>query len=158
VFAAIGGQSFVAATGSLGEQSENAYQYSMEYKGTLKTVEEFNDIVLRTSDGGHLLRLSDVAEVEIGAVSYNFTSNIDGKPGTIYMVFQAPGANATEVNARINKLYEELKPSLPSSLSSSWFTSSSRASRQRSFPRCQSSFRYWVPSPMFRWQASRSTY
>ena len=116
VFAAVGGQSFVSATGSLGEQSENAYQYSMEYKGTLKTVEEFNDIVLRTSEGGHLLHLSDVAEVEIGAVSYNFTSNIDGKPGTIYMVFQAPGANATEVNARINKLYEELKPTMPAGL------------------------------------------
>ncbi|MBQ9576586.1 MAG: efflux RND transporter permease subunit [Muribaculaceae bacterium] len=116
VFAAIGGQSFVAATGSLGEQSENAYQYSMEYKGTLKTVEEFNDIVLRTTDGGHLLHLSDVAEVEIGAVSYNYASNIDGKPGTIYMVFQAPGANATEVNARINQLYEELKPTMPAGL------------------------------------------
>ncbi|MBQ4367940.1 MAG: efflux RND transporter permease subunit, partial [Muribaculaceae bacterium] len=116
VFAAIGGQSFVAATGSLGEQSENAYQYSMEYKGTLKTVEEFNDIVLRTSDSGHLLHLSDVAQVEIGAVSYNFTSNIDGQPGTMYMVFQAPGANATEVNARINKLYEEIKPTMPAGL------------------------------------------
>lgn len=64
VFAAIGGQSFVTSTGSLGEQSENKYQYSMEYKGTLKTIEEFNDIVLRTSDGGYLLHLSDVAEVE----------------------------------------------------------------------------------------------
>lgn len=116
VFAAIGGQSFVAATGSLGEQSENSYQYSMEYKGTLKTVEEFNDIVLRTSDGGHLLHLRDVADVEIGAVSYNFTSNIDGKPGTIYMVFQAPGANATEVNARIQQLYDDLKPTMPAGL------------------------------------------
>ena len=116
VFAAIGGQSFVAATGSLGEQSENAYQYSMEYKGTLKSVEEFNQIVLRTSDSGHLLHLSDVADVEIGAVSYNYTSNIDGLPGTIFMVFQAPGANATEVNAQINKLYEELKPTMPAGL------------------------------------------
>ncbi len=116
VFAAIGGQSFVAATGSLGEQSDNAYQYSMEYKGTLKSVEEFNQIVLRTSDSGHLLHLSDVAEVEIGAVSYNYTSDIDGKPGTIFMVFQAPGANATEVNARINQLYEELKPTMPAGL------------------------------------------
>ncbi|MBQ7531830.1 MAG: efflux RND transporter permease subunit [Paludibacteraceae bacterium] len=116
VFVAIGGQSFVAATGSLGERSENAYQYSMEYKGTLKTVEEFNDIVLRTTDGGHLLHLSDVADVEIGAVSYNFTSNIDGKPGTLFMVFQAPGANATEVNARIHQLYEELKPTMPAGL------------------------------------------
>ncbi len=116
VFAAISGQSFVAATGSLGAQSENAYQYTMEYKGTLKTIEEFNDIVLRTSDGGHLLHLSDVADVEIGAMSYNFLSNINGKPGTIFMVFQAPGANATEVNARIDKLYEELKPTMPAGL------------------------------------------
>ena len=116
VFAAIGGQSFVAATGSLGERSENAYQYSMEYKGTLKTVEEFNDIVLRTTNSGNLLHLSDVADVEIGAVSYNFTSNIDGKPGTLFMVFQAPGANATEVNARIHQLYEDLKPTMPAGL------------------------------------------
>ena len=116
VFAAIGGQSFVAATGSLGAQSENNYQYTMEYKGTLKSIEEFNDIVLRTSDGGHTLHLRDVARVEIGAMSYNFTSNINGKPGTIFMVFQAPGANATEVNARIDKLYEELKPMMPAGL------------------------------------------
>ena len=116
LFAAIGGQSFVAATGSLGEQSENAYQYTMEYKGTLKTIDEFNDIVVRSSLDGHLLRLSDVADVEIGAVNYNFSSNIDGQPGTIYMVFQAPGANATEVNARIHKLYEDLKPTMPAGL------------------------------------------
>ena len=116
VFAAISGQSFVAATGSLGAQSENSYQYAMEYKGTLKTIEEFNDIVLRTSDGGHLLHLSDVADVEIGAMSYNFLSNINGKPGTIFMVFQAPGANATEVNARIDKLYEDMKPMMPAGL------------------------------------------
>ena len=116
VFAAIGGQSFVSATGSLGAQSENAYQYTMEYKGTLKSIEEFNDIVLKTSDGGHLLHLSDVADVEIGAMSYNFISNIGGKPGTIFMVFQAPGANATEVNARIDQLYEDLKPLMPAGL------------------------------------------
>ena len=60
VFAAIDGQSFVAAVGTLGEQSGNSYQYSMQYKGTLKTIEEFNDIVLRTSGGG-ILHLSDVA-------------------------------------------------------------------------------------------------
>ena len=116
VFADIDGQSFVSSTGSLGEQSENSYQYTMEYKGTLKTVEEFNDIVLRTSDGGHLLHLSDVAEVEIGAVSYDFMSNLNDKPGTIFMVFQAPGANATEVNARINKMCEEMKASMPAGL------------------------------------------
>ena len=115
IFAAIGGQSFVSAVGTLGEQSGNSYQYSMQYKGTLKTVEEFNDIVLRTSGGG-MLHLSDVAEVKIGAVSYNFTSNIQDRPGALFMVFQAPGANATEVNARINKTFEEMKESMPAGL------------------------------------------
>ena len=115
IFAAIGGQSFVAAVGSLGEQSGNSYQYSMQYKGTLKSVEEFNDIVLRTSGGG-MLHLSDVAEVQIGAMSYNFTSNIQDRPGAMFMVFQAPGANATEVNARINKTFEELKVNMPAGL------------------------------------------
>ncbi|MBQ7281007.1 MAG: efflux RND transporter permease subunit [Bacteroidales bacterium] len=115
IFAAIGGQSFVSAVGSLGEHSSNSYQYSMQYKGTLKTVEEFNDIVLRTSGGG-MLHLSDVAEVKIGAMSYNFTSSIQEKPGALFMVFQAPGANATEVNASINKTFAELKESMPAGL------------------------------------------
>ena len=115
VFAAIGGQSFVAAVGQLGEQSKNSYQYSMQYKGTLKTVEEFNDIVLRTSGGG-MLHLSDVAEVEIGAMSYNFTSNIQDRPGAMFMVFAAPGANATQVNASIKQTFEEMKKSMPAGL------------------------------------------
>ena len=115
IFAAIGGQSLVAGVGSLGEQSENSYQYSMQYKGTLKTIEEFNNIVLRTSGGG-MLHLSDVAEVKIGAMSYNFTSNIQDKPGALCMVFAAPGANATEVNARINKTFEEVKGTMPAGL------------------------------------------
>ena len=116
VFMAISNQSFVSATGSLGEQSGNKYQYSMEYKGTLKTVEEFKDIVLRTTDGGHLLRLGDVAEVEIGAVSYDFASNINGSTGTMLMIFQSPGANATEVNALITKMCDDMLPSMPAGL------------------------------------------
>ena len=116
VFNAIGGQSFVAPTGSLGEHSANMYQYSMEYKGTLKSVDEFKDVVLRTREGGHLLHLSDVAEVEIGAQSYSFLSNINGKPGTMLMIFQAPDANATEVNARITQMCEDIKPMMPAGL------------------------------------------
>ena len=115
VFAAIGGQSFVSAVGTLGEQSGNSYQYSMQYKGTLKSVEEFNDIVLRTSGGG-MLHLSDVAEVKIGAMSYNFTSNIQDRPGALFMVFAAPGANATQVNAGIAKMFEEAKKTMPAGL------------------------------------------
>ena len=115
VFNAIGGQSFVSAVGTLGEQSGNSYQYSMQYKGTLKTIDEFNDIVLRTSGGG-ILHLSDVAEVKIGAMSYNFTSNIQDRPGALFMVFAAPGANATQVNAGIAKMFEEAKKTMPAGL------------------------------------------
>ena len=116
IFAAINKQSFVAGTGSLGEQSENSYQFSMRYKGTLKSIEEFENIVLKTGDSGHVLHLGDVAEVKIGAMSYNYTSNINDSPGALFMVFQAPGANATEVNARINKTFEDMKPSMPAGL------------------------------------------
>ena len=116
VAAAISTQSFVSSTGTLGQQSENAYQYPMEYKGTLKSVEEFNDIVLRSGEGGSLLYLREVADVEIGAKSYSMTSTVDGKPGVAFIVNQAPGANATVVNEKISELFEQLKPTLPAGL------------------------------------------
>ncbi|MBO6059372.1 MAG: efflux RND transporter permease subunit [Bacteroidaceae bacterium] len=116
VSAAINSQSFVTAVGSFGDQSDNKYKYTMEYKGTLKEIEEFEDIVIKTSEGGHVLYLKDVAEVEIGAKSYSFISNINGQPGAIMMIFQSPGSNATEINARIDKMCEELKATMPAGL------------------------------------------
>ena len=113
---AINSQSFVTAVGNFGEQSKNKYQYSMEYKGTLKEIEEFNDIVIKTTDGGHVLYLKEVAEVEIGAQSYSFISNISGKPGTFMLIFQSPGSNATEVNQRIDQMCEEMKATMPDGL------------------------------------------
>ena len=113
---AIQTQSFVTSTGTLGQQSENAYQYPMEYKGTLKSIEEFDNIVLRTNGGSNLLYLKDVADVEIGAKSYTMNSSIDGMPGVFYIISQAPGANATEVNEKIDQLYKQLTPTLPAGL------------------------------------------
>ena len=116
VSSAISSQSFVTSTGTLGQQSENAYQYPMEYKGTLKSIEEFENIVLRTTENGNVLYLKDVATVEIGAKSYTMTSNIDGMPGVFYLVNQSPGANATLVNQQIDALYKQLEPTLPAGL------------------------------------------
>lgn len=116
ISAAIQSQSFVTSTGTLGQQSENAYQYPMEYKGTLKSVEEFENIVLRTQDNSNVLYLKNVATVEIGARAYTMTSGMDGKPGVFYLVNQSPGANATLVNQEIDQLYEQLKPTLPAGL------------------------------------------
>jgi len=116
VSSAISSQSFVTSTGTLGQQSENAYQYPMEYKGTLKSIEEFENIVIRTQDNSNVLYLKDVATVEIGAKSYTMTSVMDGQPGVFYLVNQSPGANATLVNQQIDELYEQLKPTLPAGL------------------------------------------
>ena len=113
---AINSQSFVTAVGSFGDQSNNKYKYTMEYKGTLKEVDEYKDIVLKTTDGGHLLRLGEVADVEIGAQSYSFISKVKGKPGAMMLIFQAPGANATEVNARITQMCEEVKQNMPAGI------------------------------------------
>ena len=116
ISSAISAQSFVTSTGTLGQQSENTYQYPMEYKGTLKSIEEFENIVIRTQDNSNVLYLRDVATVEIGAKAYTMTSDMDGKPGVFYLVNQSPGANATEVNKQIDELYEQLKPTLPAGL------------------------------------------
>ncbi|MCQ2067127.1 MAG: efflux RND transporter permease subunit [Bacteroidaceae bacterium] len=113
VFAAIGRQNLVAAAGSLGEQSENTYQYTMEYRGRLTSVAEFENIILRANTTGSTLYLKDVADVELGALSYSFTSSVDQEPGVVFVINQAAGANATQVNAEINKLYEEIERQLP---------------------------------------------
>ena len=115
IFAAIGNQNMVAAAGSLGEQSGNTYQYNLEYKGRLQSIDEFNDIVLRSA-GGNVLHLRDVADVELGALSYSFSSRIDGQPGVAFIINQAPGANATQVNAAINDIYKDLQKTMPAGL------------------------------------------
>ena len=115
IFAAIGNQNMVAATGALGEQSGNTYQYNLEYKGRLQSIEEFESIVLRTSEG-NVLHLRDVADVELGALSYSFSSRIDGQPGVAFIINQAPGANATQVNAAINEIYKDLQQTMPAGM------------------------------------------
>ncbi len=113
VFAAIGRQNLVAAAGSLGEMSENTYQYTMEYRGRLTSVEEFENIILRATTTGNTLYLRDVADVELGALSYSFTSSVDQQPGVMFVINQSAGANATQVNAQINQLYKDLEKQLP---------------------------------------------
>ncbi len=116
IFDAVGAQNVVKPAGTLGDRSANTYQYSLEYSGRLKSIEEFEDIVIKSNNDGTELHLSDVATIELGTESYMYTSSVDGKPGVCFIVNQAPGANATQVNNEINKLYEELTPMLPPGL------------------------------------------
>ena len=116
VLAAVGTQNIVAAAGSLGEQSENAYQYTMEYKGRLSKIEEFEGIVIKTTDDGHILHLRDIADVELGSLSYSISSEVNNHPGVLFMIYQSAGANASQVNADLDKLYKSLDKQLPPGL------------------------------------------
>lgn len=112
LFAAVGTQSLVAPVGSLGKMSENTYEYKLEYSGRLRTAEEFRNIVLR-SEVGKILRLGDVADIELGARDYTFTSKGTEGPAVITIVYQAPGANAKAVNAEINNVLREAEQIAP---------------------------------------------
>ncbi len=116
VIYAINTQNLVAATGSLGEHSENTYQYTMEYKGRLTSLSEFENIVVRATENGQVMRLKDVADVELGALSYSFTSTIGNQPGVMFIVNQSAGANATLVNAQINQILKDVERELPPGL------------------------------------------
>lgn len=116
VIGAIGSQNIVAAAGSLGENSENTYQYTMEYKGRLTSIGEFEDIIIRANADGHTLHLRDVADVELGALSYSLSSSVNDSPGVSFMIYQAAGANATQVNADLGALYKSLEKQLPPGL------------------------------------------
>ena len=106
-------QNIESATGSFGENSDETYQYTMKYTGRLITPEEFGDIVIRSTDNGEVLKLKDVADIQLGQDSYAYHGGMDGHPGVSCMVFQTAGSNATEVNQNIDKLLEEASKDLP---------------------------------------------
>lgn len=109
----LGEQNIEAPTGSLAESSDRVFQYTMKYKGRLKNVEEFENIVIRSRNDGSVLRLKDVADVELGRLSYSFHGEADGVPGVTFMTYQVAGANATAVNEEIFKLLDEISEDLP---------------------------------------------
>ena len=110
---ALAEQNIVAPAGSLGENSDHVYQYTMKYKGRLKEVPEFENIVIRSQKDGTVLRLKDIADVELGKQSYSYHGEVDGVPGTTFMVFQVAGANATAVNQQIADELDDMSKDLP---------------------------------------------
>ena len=116
IFAALNSQNLVAAAGSFGDQTDNTYKYTLEYKGRLTSVQQFKDIVIRANTDGHVMHLSDVADVELGSLSYSYSSSVDQEPGVVFIIYQSAGANATQVNAEISKLFKSLEKQLPPGL------------------------------------------
>lgn len=116
ITAVLAEQNLEAPTGSLGESSPNVFQYTMKYHGRLKDMTEFSNIVVRSNEDGSVLRLKDIAEVELGRESYGFHGEVDQKPGVTFMVFQVAGSNATAVNEAISAKLEEMSENLPEGL------------------------------------------
>lgn len=113
VESALSSQNIEASTGAIGEDSENVYQYALKYRGRLEKDSEFENIVIKAFDDGRILRLKDIARVELGAQRYNYTGGVNGAPGVSCMVYQIAGTNANEIITNIDSYLDELKQSLP---------------------------------------------
>ena len=103
-------------TGTLGADSDNSFQYSLRYVGRYEDESDFENIVIRASSSGEVLRLKDVADIELGAVSYNINSSLKGVDARGCMIAQTSGSNANEVIKDIDALMEEVRADLPKGL------------------------------------------
>lgn len=120
VSAALAEQNIEAAPGAFGEQGNQTFQYTMKYRGRLSQPEEFENIVIRADSNGQVLRLGDVADVELGKVQYGFGATLNGQVATMAIIFQTAGSNATQIIneclAEIDKLKSDLPPGLEFSI------------------------------------------
>ncbi|RGN45735.1 MULTISPECIES: efflux RND transporter permease subunit [unclassified Bacteroides] len=110
---ALSEQNIEAAPGSFGESGNQTFQYTLRYKGRLQTQEEFENIVIRATEDGQVLRLKDVAGVELGRLTYGFTNLVNGHPGVTCIVFQTAGSNATQIINDIEDLLKRTENTLP---------------------------------------------
>lgn len=113
VAAALAEQNIEAAPGQFGESGDQSFQYIMRYKGRLQTEEEFGDIVVRATSDGEVLRLKDIANIELGRLTYGFSNHVNGHEGVTSMIFQTAGSNATQIINDIKSYLERIKPTLP---------------------------------------------
>lgn len=113
ITAALAEQNIEAAPGKFGENGGQSFEYVMKYKGRLQEPVEFEDIILQAKSDGQILRLKDVATVELGALAYNIQTQSKGHPGLTVGVYQTPGSNATKVIEDINALLKEAAKDFP---------------------------------------------
>jgi len=116
VAAALAEQNVEAAPGSFGEQGDQSFQYIMRYRGRLSTPEQFGEIVVRATPNGEVLYLKDIADIELGRVTYGFHNRANGRPASMAMVFQTAGSNATQIINDVLAEVEKLKADLPDGL------------------------------------------
>ena len=113
IIAALNDQNIEAAPGALGQTSSQAFEYALKYTGKYKTPEQFGDIILR-SENGSILRLKDVADVQLGALSYVVNTKLNGKyPGVFCAISQTAGSNADQVIKDVKAVIAEAEKTMP---------------------------------------------
>lgn len=113
---ALNEQNIEAAPGTIGERGNQTYQYTLRYKGRLQEVSEFENIVIKADPSGNILRLKDIAKVELGRVTYEYKNKVNGHTGVTCIVFQVAGSNATTIVENITQLLAESKKDMPDGL------------------------------------------
>lgn len=120
VYQAIQAQNVEVSAGTVGQPigsgNANAYQYSLTVRGRLTTPEEFGNIILRTEEGGRILRLRDVARIDLGSASYSVVSQLDGKPTAAIAIYQQPGSNSLDVSKGVKARMRELARNFPAGI------------------------------------------
>lgn len=109
-------QNLEAPTGTLGAESGNTFRYSLKYRGRYEEVSEYENLVIKVESDGSVLRLKDVATVELGSKTYEYIGTVNGAPGTTCMIAQTYGSNVNEVIEEIDKLIVEISKTLPKGL------------------------------------------
>jgi len=117
VMAAVQGQNVEAAPGRFGEGSESALELIMRYKGKLKTPEEYGNIIIRSNEDGSLLRLDDVARVELGSYSYAVNAEANGKASVTMAIYQAAGSNSNDIQVALKEVLDNSSASFPEGVS-----------------------------------------
>jgi hypothetical protein len=109
-------QNIEAAPGQFGERGDQSFQYTIRYKGRLQQPEEFENIVVKALENGEVLRLKDIAEIELGRLSYNFNNTVNGHKAVSCIVYQMAGTNATQTISDLEEVLNKASETLPSGL------------------------------------------
>ena len=106
-------QNVEVATGTLGAESQNTFQYVLKYRGRYEEEKDYENLVIRSLPNGDVLRIGDIARVELGSQNYNIIGETNGSPSVNISINQVAGSNANEIIKQIDAEVEEIRRSLP---------------------------------------------
>ena len=106
-------QNVEVATGTLGAESHNTFQYVLKYRGRYEEEQEYENLVVRSQPDGNVLRIGDIARVELGSQNYNIIGETNGSPSVNISINQVAGSNANEIIKQIDAEVEEIRKTLP---------------------------------------------